>query len=92
MEEIFLRSIFEALVESLDLERPGGQFGRPCPWGQDAKNLKNMHYQRMAQSIEAVSESTDCCDQMLGVAIGRVSSWCSYLCGFLQDTIELDNT
>jgi len=37
-----VRMIYEVLNESLDHERPGGQFGKALPWRETAKHLKNL--------------------------------------------------
>ena len=42
LEGIFLRSIFNALNESISMERPGGLFGKPLPWAHSSKHLKNI--------------------------------------------------
>ena len=41
LEGIFLKSIYNALNESLNNERPGGLFGKPLPWAHSSKHLKN---------------------------------------------------
>jgi hypothetical protein len=41
-EIIFIRMIFDVLNESLDFERPGGQFGKALPWRETARHLKNL--------------------------------------------------
>jgi hypothetical protein len=41
-ELVFVRMIYEVLNESLDHERPGGQFGRALPWREAARHLKNL--------------------------------------------------
>ena len=76
--------IFEVLNESLDSERPGGQFGKALPWKDNAKHLKNLK-----QMSQQERENIEAYDLMFGVAIARIIQWGSCLCGFLPDTIEL---
>ena len=79
--------IYEVLNESLDHERPGALFGRALPWREDARHLKNLR-----QLSRSEGENIEAYDLMLGVAIARIIQWGSCLCGFLPDTVELENT
>jgi hypothetical protein len=88
LELVFVRMVYEVLNESLDHERPGGQFGRALPWRETARHLKNLR--QLGSSDEG--ENVEAYDLMFGVAIARIIQWGSCLCGFLPDTVELDNT
>ena len=42
LEGIFLRSIYNALNESIAMERPGSLQGKALPWAHTSKHLKNL--------------------------------------------------
>ena len=85
-ELIFVRMIYDVLNESLNYERPGSLLGKAFPWRETARHLKNLkQLARPAENLEAY-------DLMFGVAIARIIQWGSCLCGFLPDTVELENT
>ncbi len=79
--------VYDVLNESLDYERPGSQFGRAFPWRETARHLKNL--KQLSKSQE---DNVEAYDLMFGVAIARIIQWGSCLCGFLPDTVELENT
>lgn len=74
--------IYDVLNESLDFERPGGQFGKAIPWKESSKHLKNLK-----QLNKTDHENVEAYDLMFGVAIARIIQWGSCLCGFLPDTV-----
>jgi len=79
--------IFDVLNESLDAERPGSQFGKALPWKDEAKHLKNLKQMKKPEE-----DNIEAYDLTFGVAIARIIQWGSCLCGFLPDTVELENT
>ena len=78
--------IYDVLNESLNHERPGSLMGKPFPWRETAKHLKNL------KQLSPQTDNLEAYDLMFGVAIARIIQWGSCLCGFLPDTVELENT
>jgi len=44
MELIFVKMILDAMNESLNYEKPGGENGCALPWKEHPKHLKNMNH------------------------------------------------
>ncbi len=42
LEGIFLKSIYDALNESIMIEKPGSINGKALPWANNSKHLKNL--------------------------------------------------
>ena len=77
-------------------ERPGGKSGKPLPWANKSKHLKN--YKNIFQGnekrkiIKIDGNPSESEDLIFGIAIARIIQWGSCLCGFIPDTAELENT
>ena len=70
------------------MERPGSQNGKPLPWAHSSKHLKNMKNSDVGIKPKNQEEE----DMIFGIAVARIIQWGSCLCGFIPDTVELQNT
>lgn len=85
METIHLKGILAAFNEALNYERPNGVYGKPMPWIDKPKYLKNVHsnFEEEDDAGEEYSKEDQKFDHIFGVAIARIIQWGSSLCGFI---------
>ena len=62
----------------------------------NARQLKNHKYVevlgRENQTEQRINAETESIDLIFGVSIARIIQWGSCLCGFIPDTVDLENT